>query len=151
VIRNHAGVITAFDGDRVMAVYRGNAKNSNATQSALRLAWIVRQINDRIQATYHTSYKLEQAIGVDTSPLFVARTGIRDNNDLVWVGRAANFAAKLCELASDVTSIHITPEVYNKLNLAAKYGGKPKRNMWTKTIWQAKGIPLYRSNWWRGF
>ena len=33
-------------------------------------------------------------LGIDTSKLFVARTGIRKSNDLVWVGRAANYAAK---------------------------------------------------------
>jgi len=42
-------------------------------------------------------------VGIDTSALFVARIGVRNDNDLVWVGRAANYAAKLTEIPEDNT------------------------------------------------
>ena len=74
VIRNQSGVITAFDGDRVMAVFIGDAKNSAAATAALQITWITRQVNEQIKKSYpNTSYKLEHAIGIDTSKLFVAR------------------------------------------------------------------------------
>ena len=93
-IRNNSGVITAFDGDRVMAVFIGNSKNSDAARAALQITWITKQVNEQIKRSYSsTSYQIKHAIGIDTSPLFVARTGIRNNNDLVWVGRSANYAA----------------------------------------------------------
>jgi len=28
-----------------------------------------------------------------------ARVGVREDNDIVWIGRAANYAAKLCALS----------------------------------------------------
>jgi len=45
IIRNNAGEITAFDGDRVMAVFIGNYKNSHAAKAALQISYIVREIN----------------------------------------------------------------------------------------------------------
>ena len=38
----------------------------------------------------------------------------------MWVGKAANHAAKLCELPNNYSS-YITEEVYNRLNDASKY------------------------------
>jgi len=79
-----------------MAVFIGGTKNSAAAKTALQLSYLVAQINVAMKEAYpNTSYQLRQAIGIDTSKLFVARTGIRNANDLVWVGRAANYAAKL--------------------------------------------------------
>jgi class 3 adenylate cyclase len=40
-------------------------------------------------------YQLKHVIGIDSSSLFACRIGIRNDNDAVWVGRAANYAAKL--------------------------------------------------------
>lgn len=152
IIRNLSGVITAFDGDRVMAVFIGETKNTSAAKAALQISWITRQINAEIKAAYpSSSYQLEHAIGIDTSPLFVAKTGIRNNNDLVWVGRAANYAAKLCSLSDSTYSIYITDDVHKMLHESAKYGGSPQRSMWEKTMWQDMGIVIHRSSWWWQF
>lgn len=150
IIRSDGGEISAFDGDRVMAVYLGSSKNSNAAKSALKINWAVTNvINPAIKKQYpNTSFEITQAVGIDTSELFVARTGIRGSNDLVWVGRAANYAAKLCSLRNEGYSTFITEDVFSKLNETAKFGGSPKRNMWEKVIWREKGLTVYRSNWW---
>lgn len=152
IIRNASGVITAFDGDRVMAVFIGSAKNTSAARAALQISWITRQINAEIKAAYpSSSYQLEHAIGIDTGSLFVAKTGIRNNNDLVWVGRAANYAAKLCSLSDSTYAICITNDVHKTLHDSAKYGGNPQKSMWEKSIWQDMGIVVYRSSWWWKF
>jgi len=148
IIRNNAGEITAFDGDRVMAVFIGNYKNSHAAKAALQISYIVREINSALKQTYPSSaYQLRQAIGIDTGNLFVARTGIRKSNDLVWVGRAANYAAKLCGLGDDSYSLFITEAVFKVLSNDTKYGGNPRKCMWEKSIWNERGIVIYRSNW----
>ncbi len=150
IIRSDGGEITAFDGDRVMGVYLGTGKNSNAARSALKINWAVKNvINPAIKKQYpNTSFAVAQAVGIDTSALFVARTGIRGSNDLVWVGRAANYAAKLCSLRDDSYSSFITEDVYSKLHENSKLGGSPKRSMWEKATWQETGLTVYRSNWW---
>jgi len=148
IIRNNDGTITAFDGDRVMAVYIGTTKNSSAVKTALQIGFMVKEIKAAVKNAYpNTSYQLRQAIGIDTTDLFVARTGIRNSNDLVWVGRSANYAAKLCGLVDGSYSSFITESVYNVLSDETKYGGNPRRSMWEKSYWQEHGIAIYKSNW----
>lgn len=148
VIRNNQGEITAFDGDRVMAIFIGTSKNSAAAKAALQIRYIVGEINTKLRGAYpSTSYKLRQAIGIDCSSLLVARTGIRNSNDLVWVGPAANHAAKICTEADETFPIVITEAVYKKLNDASKYGGEPRSDMWQRHYSEARTSPLYRSSW----
>lgn len=148
LIRNNGGTITAFDGDRVMAVYLGNSKNSNAAKTALQIDHMVTQeINPRIRNHYKTtSYQLAQAVGIDTSKLLVAKTGVWGSNDLVWVGRAANYAAKLCSLRDGYYTSFITSDVFNKLNAESKNAGTPDKCMWEKVMWNDVGIEIYRSS-----
>ena len=148
IIRNNNGTITAFDGDRVMAVYIGSTKNSSAAKTALQIGFMVKEINAAVKNAYpNTSYQMRQAIGIDTTDLFVARTGIRNSNDLVWVGRSANYAAKLCGLVDGNYSSFITESVYNILSDETKYGGNPRQSMWEKSYWQEYSIAIYKSNW----
>jgi len=102
IISSQDGAITAYDGDRIMAVYIGGSKNTNAARSALKINYAVDKIiNPALVAQYPTTtFRVKHAVGVDTSSLFVARTGIRGANDLVWVGRAANHAAKMSSITT---------------------------------------------------
>lgn len=150
VIRSEGGEITSYDGDRIMAVYIGNSKNSSAAESALKINYTVTKIiNPLIKKHYPTTnYRVKQVVGIDSSELFIARTGIRGSNDLVWVGRSANYAAKLCSLSPKYPS-RITETVYNQLNDSAKYSseGKP---MWKAATWtDMNNMKIYRSTWWR--
>lgn len=149
IIRDNGGEITAFDGDRVMAIFLGDLKSSNAAKTALRINWAVAQIiNPGIKKVYpNTSFVLQQVVGIDTGPIVVARTGIRGSNDLVWVGAAANHAAKLCSLRETTYTSFITEAVYKKLNEGSKFGGDPRRPMWEKREWAEIGVTVYRSNW----
>ena len=148
IIRSEGETITAFDGDRIMAVYIGDSKNTSATRTALKINYAVRQIiNPALASQYPgTVYEVEQVIGIDTGSLFVARTGIRGSNDLVWVGRPANYAAKLCSLRSGNYSSWITSDVYDKLNATVKLS--KDTNMWEQRTWNAYGIQVYRSQYW---
>lgn len=152
VIKNRGGEITAFDGDRVMAVFIGSTQNTSAVKTALQINYIVNKINSELKIQYPTtSFQLHQSIGIDSGNILVAKTGIRNSNDLVWVGRAANYAAKLCALGNIYHPVHITETVYSVLAEEAKTGGQPKRNMWEKVIWNEKRIEIYRTNWWWEF
>lgn len=150
IISAEGGVITAFDGDRVMAVFIGKTKNTSAALCALKINHaVVKIINPAIKAEFPKSeYTLKHSVGVDTSTLFVARTGIRGSNDLVWVGRAANYAAKLCALRHSNYASYITADVFKVMLEKVKSSlGRP---MWEATKWEEKGITVYRSKWmWR--
>jgi class 3 adenylate cyclase len=149
IVRNEGGVITAYDGDRAMAVFMTSAPNTDAARCALKINYAVSQIiNPAIAAQYGAgTYVVRQVVGVDRSSLFVARTGVRGDNDLVWVGRAANYAAKLTELSSDTPS-YITGEVFDSLHDSLKYGGPNKELMWTRLRWVVMNdLRIYGSTW----
>lgn len=149
IIRARGGTITAYDGDRVMGVFIGDAKNSEAAKCALQINWASQDIvMAKIQKKYpDNTFQLKQRVGVDTSKLFIARTGIRGSNDLVWVGNAANNAAKMAALDPRYPS-YISADVYNMLNEDSKYGGDPKRDMWTDLGSAALGYRIYGSTYW---
>lgn len=122
IIESEGGAITAYDGDRIMAVYTGKNRHDKAVRSALKINYAVKEIiNPAVADLYPDArYEVRQSVGIDASELFVARTGIRGANDLVWVGRAANHAAKLSARLGPVTQI--TSEVYARLDQSLKYG-----------------------------
>ena len=146
IIRTYGGVITSFDGDRIMAVYIGDTKNSSAAKTALKINYVVQKmINPAINNKYKTKYKVKQVVGIDTSELYVSRTGIRGSNDLVWVGRAANYAAKLSNLSSDYPT-RITEAVYKKLSNETKFSND--KNMRDGATWTTMdNMKIYRSTW----
>jgi class 3 adenylate cyclase len=149
IIQDNEGKITAFDGDRVMAVYIGTSKNSSAAKTALKVNYVISKINEVINEKYpQKAYNIKQAVGIDNSALFVARTGIRKYNDLIWVGRAANYAAKLCSIKNTEYKTYITESVFNALSNETKNGGDPERCMWNKIYWEERDIYIYGSSWW---
>lgn len=147
IIRAEGGVITAYDGDRIMAVFIGNSKNSDAARTAFKINFAVQKIiNPAIKTGYPNSpYSVRQVVGIDTSNLFIARTGIRGANDLVWVGRAANYAAKLSARSGPASQI--TADVYDRLDRESKIGQNGK-NMWVRATAPEIGHKtIYTSSW----
>lgn len=148
IIRSEGGVITAYDGDRVMAVYIGDSENTSAVRTSLKINYAVKNmVNPALKKQYPNSpYVVEQTVGIDTSDLYIARTGIRGSNDLVWVGRAANYAAKLASLSSNYRTC-ITVDIYNNIHDSVKFSNGSA--IWTQLSWsQMGGITIYGSTWW---
>ena len=147
VIKSEDGVITAYDGDRIMAVYLGDSKNSAAARTALKINHVrIYVINPLLKKQYKNStYEVRHVVGIDRSELRAAKTGVRGDNDLVWVGQAANHAAKLSSLSVEEPS-WITGEVYDRLADNVKFtDGKP---MWEERVWtDMNRRRIYRSSW----
>ena len=157
IIRSNGGHIRSFDGDRVMGVFIGGFKNSSAAKTALQINHFFAQILVPKFTSFYShlgsaSYTLRQSVGVDTGAVHIIRSGIRNNNDLVWVGRGPNIAAKLCSIREDGYSSYITKAVYNSLADVAKISPTTGVNMWESRSWgggQAYGVSdIYRSSWW---
>jgi class 3 adenylate cyclase len=153
VIQDNHGVVTAFDGDRIMAVYIGETPNTDAVGSALGINYVVtKMINPMVREKYNLpNFQLRHAVGVDHSPLFIARTGVRGSNDLVWVGRAANYAAKMSGFREGDFATWITPAVHDDMRESVRYtkGTKDSPSMWEKRTWKARAIEIYGSAWMR--
>ena len=147
IIRSEGGSITAYDGDRIMAIFIGDYKNTQAARAALKINWAVTYlVNPLLKAQYpRTNYVVQQTVGIDTSPLLAARTGIRGANDLVWVGSAANHAAKLTSLSPSHPT-RITAAVYSRLPELLKVSNR--KPMWEAATWTAMDNQrIYRSTW----
>ena len=148
VIKNNGGVITAFDGDRVMAVFIGNSKCSDAAKAGLQIHFIVNKINEQIKLVFpSTDYAINYAVGIDVSNLFIVRTGIRGANDLAWIGNAANVAAKLSEMSRMYDRTFVTARLYDRLNDQSKYGGQNHECMWRNTGDSVEGEAVFASSW----
>lgn len=148
LIRNYEGTITAYDGDRVMGVFIGKSKNTNAARTALAINWAVAQVvQDELKKQYTTTdFVLKHTIGIDTAKLLVARTGVRGDNDLVWVGRAANWAAKLTTLPNS-TPLWMTKRVYDHMAESVKTA-KDGQSMWSARTWtEMNNDSVYCSAW----
>ena len=137
IIKLEGGSITAYDGDRVMGVFIGDVKNTTAARTALRISWAVQQIiNPALVSQYGPSaYQMQHCIGIDASSVMASRIGVRNDNDLVWVGRAANYGAKLSSL--DAGYVYITEAVFKKLADDAKFNGEQATPMWELRYWTA--------------
>lgn len=150
VIKSHNGEITAYDGDRVMAVFIGERKNTRAVKAALQINWIVKNVvQAQLKAFYtNSNFVLNHVVGIDTSKLLVAKTGARGANDLVWVGRAANHAAKLAALPHQRPT-YISSGVYTAIADEVKFGGNPRQDMWTALTWNTfDDRTIYGSTFW---
>lgn len=144
LIRSEGGIITAYDGDRVMAVFIGTSKNTSAVRCGLKIKSAVLEIiNPAIKRQYNSDFTLQQVVGIDTSGLLVARTGIRGSNDLVWVGPAANHAAKLSGISEQPYATFISSAVYENMNILVKKTNDV--DMWEARTWH--GRTVYRSSW----
>lgn len=149
ILKNEGGTITAYDGDRIMAVFIGKLKNTSAVRAGLKINGAVWDIIKPALNTQYptTSYTLKHVVGIDTSKLLVCRIGVRNDNDLVWVGRAANYAAKLSSLSGEF-STYITDSVYSVMHDDVKHGGTSRQNMWEPRLWTSmNNFQLYASTW----
>lgn len=147
IVKSQNGVITAYDGDRIMALFIGDRKSSCAAMAALQLNYVVRHvINPAIKARYTTEFAVRHTVGIDMSAIRAARTGVRGDNDLVWVGRAANYAAKMTSLPSTDFQIWITDDVYKVLASDVKqHNGQ---DIWSARRWTAmNNLAVFGSSW----
>ncbi|EMS81744.1 adenylate/guanylate cyclase domain-containing protein [Desulfotignum phosphitoxidans] len=154
LVRAHNGTIVSFDGDRVLGVFVGNSKNTSAAKCALNIKYVVKEIiRPKFEAKYETvknaSFSIEHGCGVDTGTVLTVRAGARGDNDLIWIGRAPNLAAKLSDLRESPYHSFITASVYNNMHDSSKYGGANNENMWQSRSWNFLGdqISVYRSSW----
>jgi adenylate cyclase len=154
LVRYHDGTIVSFDGDRILGVFMGDSKNTTAAKCALQIKYTVQQIikpkfEEQYDSVKNASFTISHGVGVDTGTVLAVRAGARGDNDLIWIGRAPNLAAKLSDLREPPYHTFITSTVYNVLNESSKFGGKEKTEMWERRTWTFLGdsITVYRSSW----
>jgi class 3 adenylate cyclase len=140
LIRHHGGEIRSFDGDRVMGIFKGDSPNTSAANCARKIDWVVENlINPKAKAKFksiqNNDIQIKHCVGIDTSEARAVRSGIRNNNDLIWIGKAPSFAAKLSDIREYPFSVYISNDCFKKLNETAKKNGE-------ESIWVARTFTL---------
>ncbi len=155
IARENGGELRSFNGDGVLTAFYGDTKCTHAAKAALQLSWFVSKImgpklekyfDDNQQ--FEDTFKLECGIGIDVGDILVVRGGTRgeNNNDLVWVGNATNYAVKLAaESRRNDYTVNISDTVYSRLMDSSKLNGET--DMWTKLQWTRTNNPIYGSRW----
>jgi len=154
LIRANGGEVRSFDGDRVMGVFSEGAKNTAAVKCGLQISWFFRDVVAVKFKSFYTAslanVSLNQTVGIDSSHIYISRAGIRNHNDLIWVGRAPNIAAKLSSTRIGYNTL-VTGTVYDTMLDEAKYGGSPRQNMWQRVhlnLEKSYALPaIYGSTW----
>lgn len=124
IINKNNGRVRAFDGDRTMGVFSGDAKNNNAVKAGMQIIWAIRNILNKKIST-----PLKCGVGIDYGSVLITKVGkgrSTENNDLIWVGQACNYAAHLSNESSN--SIIISNRTYGRLNDSRKLSNG--NNMW---------------------
>jgi uridylate cyclase len=152
LIKNLGGVIQSFDGDRVMGVFTGKDKNIRAVKCALKINHVVTNIikpkfEEEYPSVEQASFEIGHGVGIDTGQVLTVKAGPVGRNDLVWIGRAPNLAAKLSDLRESPYHTIITASVYNDLDDISKFNDS--QDMWVSGNWPFldDNIRVYYSSW----
>ncbi|UIK19397.1 adenylate/guanylate cyclase domain-containing protein [Rhizobium leguminosarum] len=155
LIIKHGGQVRSFDGDRVMGVFIGDSKNSNASICGREIHWSVRKViqpaaSKKFNSISDNGIEIRNCSGIDVGEVRAVRSGVRDSNDLIWIGKAASFSAKLSDVRAEGYCTYISSRTYNKLSKEAKFDEDGK-NMWEAQSFDfsGKSETVYRSNHWK--
>lgn len=159
IAKENSGELRSFNGDWVLIVFMGESKRTNACKAALQMNWFWKnKLKPKLDAIFtKNGWLVEEGIEfdfwiwIDVGKVLVVRWGIRweNNNDLVWVGNATNYAVKLSHLWRNDKHIWISADVYKNMAESSKlWWSDPKKDMWEKHTWNAvDDISIYASDW----
>lgn len=120
IIRSRGGHIKSFDGDRVMGVFKGTTPCTDAVACAREIDWMVHNVlNAKAKAKFdsikNNGLTIKHCVGVDYGETYAVRAGIRDNNDLIWIGKVPSLAAKLSDKREYPFEVCISSQCYNNM------------------------------------
>jgi adenylate cyclase len=112
VARHYGGHVRGIIGDRVMVIFDRDKCFTNAVSCAIAMNSVATYIiNKRFKAN-----EVECGIGIDFGRMLATKTGVRRHGveqanyrSLVWLGRPANTASKLTDLANKPELVEEVP------------------------------------------
>lgn len=108
------GNIRTFAGDRVVILFNPGKENLPRTRAVETAILIDKMLTDIINPALEQNrlYALSYGIGIDFGSMLTGRVGKygKQNNDLVWAGKAMNYASKLADYGN---GIFLSKSVYD--------------------------------------
>lgn len=125
-----------------MGVFIGDTPNSDASFCAREIDYVVEKIiGPKAHATFASvrdnEIEIQHCVGIDAGVVRAVRAGIRNSNDLIWIGKAPSFAAKLSDIRTYPYAVYLSARSYKKLSMAAKAGGG--EDIWEKRSFKFNG------------
>jgi adenylate cyclase len=151
IIADNGGAVRSFNGDGMLAFFAGGRRTSPAVKSAMQIDWFVTNVlRDKFRRYFENNLAaLGQALdfdigcGIDDGLIYAVKVGIKGTNDVAWVGRATNTAAKLSNLGSGSHNIYITSNAYKRLTDDAKFASDGA-HMWSdQAVLKLGGVNRY--------
>jgi len=115
-VRYKGGSIRTFAGDRIVALFKpgnDNIPRTTAVDTALSIDKMLTSVVN-VALKQNNIYPLVYGIGIDYGEMLAGRIGKngKQNNDIVWAGRAMNYASKLADYGN---GIYLSQAVYNRI------------------------------------
>jgi adenylate cyclase len=138
-----------------MGVFIGDMKNTYAVRCAREIFWMTENVlspkaRSRFTSISKNNISIQQCVGMDTGSAVAVRAGIRNNNDLIWIGRPPSLAAKLSDVREFPYCVFISDRCFRAL-------GDAERNYSGASIWEARTInfggskvSVHRTKWMKG-
>jgi class 3 adenylate cyclase len=109
----YGGHVRGIIGDRVMVIFNPSSAFTDSVNTAILMNSVAQHVINK----HFTKNEVSCGIGLDYGRMLVTKTGIRRHGEekhnyrsLVWLGRPANVASKLTDLANK-TSFNTVPTV----------------------------------------
>ena len=103
VAQHHRGHVRGIVGDRVMVLFDSADSAANAVECAYSMNTVGRYVINK----HFKANEVTFGVGIDSGKMLATKTGIRKHGyeqsnyrNLVWLGRPANVASKLTDLAN---------------------------------------------------
>lgn len=138
IVNANEGQVRSFNGDGLLALFIGDFRSSNAAKAAMQVSYFVSEILGGSFSRYFAanraavgnSLDFSVGAGLDDGVILAVRVGIQGTNDVAWVGRCTNTAAKLAGIMP-AGRIAATREVFNRLHESRKFGSQTGASMWS--------------------
>ncbi|WP_243368953.1 adenylate/guanylate cyclase domain-containing protein [Microvirga solisilvae] len=154
LIRLHGGEIRSFDGDRVMGVFIGANQANDAVACAQKIDWMIYNWLSPVALNLFNLQELgftsiNHCIGIDSGIAHAVRAGIRNNNDLIWVGQPPSFAAKLSDIRTAPYEVYTSETVMLKLSNQMKFPTGANAFVWLPVEFEFAGgkHTVYCTHW----
>jgi adenylate cyclase len=131
--RHHKGHVRGIIGDRVMVIFDRKDSFVNAVECAISMNSVSQYVINK----HFKRGEVECGIGIDAGKMLATKTGVRRRGteqaayrNLVWLGRPANVASKLTDLANKPEESFGFPMVRAAFRPSALSIGFPTNWVW---------------------
>lgn len=135
--RHHKGHVRGIIGDRVMVIF----DRENAFVNAVECAISMNATSQHVINKYFKRDDVQCGIGIDTGKMLATKTGLRRKGveqaayrNLVWLGRPANVASKLTDLANKPAEQYPIPMVVTGSMKTILGGFQPQDLIWKEVF-----------------